>query len=137
MNQELLQPSLKPNVDYQTRSYNLTHYIVAAIFGGFLPAIVLGMKNANGLRIRPLWNYLLAGVGIVLFIVTAAWSYRHLLAVGIGAAYYFLMKKRYRHHMALQAKTRPILGEAILYIILGKVVEAFVLVKGVQLFYGN
>ncbi|GED71277.1 hypothetical protein BRE01_49790 [Brevibacillus reuszeri] len=73
-------------MDYRTQSYNLTHYLAAVILGGFLPAIVLGMKNVNGLRVRPLWNYLLGGFGIVLFIATATWGYRHLLAAGIGAA---------------------------------------------------
>ncbi|MGG4496073.1 hypothetical protein [Brevibacillus reuszeri] len=41
-------------MDYRTQSYNLTHYLAAAILGGFLPAIVLGMKNVNRLRVRPL-----------------------------------------------------------------------------------
>ncbi|MGF9820924.1 hypothetical protein [Brevibacillus agri] len=135
MNHELFQPTLKPNVDYETKSYNLTHYLLAVFLGGLLPAIVLGIKNAGWLRIKPLWSYVIAAAGVAVFFFAA--RYAHFFAIGTAIMYYFLMRGKYRIHMRLYAKTEPILPEAVLYALLGKAVEWFFAAKGVQLFHGN
>jgi len=137
VNQELFQPSLKADVDYVTKSYNLNHFLLVSLIGGFFPAILLGMKNARWLRVRPLWSYTVATVGGVLWFAVGYTGYGRFLAVFVGIAYYFLMREMYTYHLGLYGRKQPILLKAILYTIIGRVIEGYVLIKGVQFFYGN
>lgn len=135
MNPELFQPSLKPGVNYETKSYDLTYYCIASIIGGFLPAFVLGTKNACWLQVNPLWRNIVIAVSIGLFLFTPI-SMRSFLGIGVGVMFFFLMRARYKHHLAIHTTRKPILVEAIVFAVLSRALEYFYLTKGVPLLYG-
>ncbi|ATF15339.1 hypothetical protein HPY27_17600 [Brevibacillus sp. HB1.1] len=137
MNPELFQPSLKPGVNYETKSYNLTSYLYACMIGGFLPALVLGMQNAVWLRANPLLRSIILAVGIILYFVLPLGILRFFLGTWIGIAYYFLMERRYKVHKGIHATIQPMLQTAIGCSFVGRMLEVAYIVKGVPLLYGS
>lgn len=137
MNPELYQPSLKPGINYVTKSYQLNNYILACLIGGFLPALVLGMRNAVWLRGNPLWRTIILLVGVALYLLLPVGVLRFFLGTWIGLAYYFLLKRRYKVHEGVYATFQPLLPVALPCSFVGRILEAAYIVEGVPLIYGS
>jgi hypothetical protein len=143
---ELLQPSLEE--DYrETKTFDLNRLLWVAIIGGPIPLMVLGTKNAMWLNVRKLHINLLIILGIILEIGECAVIYlfangtlspedrsmRYLLklsSVLLFIAYRAILTKPFQQHMVTNGTITKIFKPAIIWILLGGVVELIVLAIG-------
>lgn len=147
-NEELFQPSL--NDEWQeTKSYDISKLFYVSFFGGIIPTIVLGTKNARWLNISKKYiNVLLFfGIGILLAKFVA---YSYLYAINLDqeysrelktiyklgsillfGAYYKILKTNYKRHIALFGTTKPILKDSLIWIGIAIVIEFILLIGGV------
>lgn len=147
MEQEIFQPSLQENVNYRTQSFDIGKIFYVAFFGGVIPTVVLGTKNAKWLGIDKKWIYLMIGLGAAILTVKAIvtgmivegyldFDRRMLRWIFKGASillylgYYGMMKQKFQQHTILGGTTKPILKEAVIWILIGIVIEIVVLTAG-------
>lgn len=138
--QDLLQPSLKTDQAYKTRSYELSNFFYVAFFGGIIPTILLGTQNAKWLRVNKTATLWLLAISLLIFLaslVVAALVQAHILQIPsntlrlgsrvanvlVGLGYYRLLRSNYKQHQMLHGKSEPILGKAILWTITGITIE--------------
>lgn len=124
----------------ETKSYNIYHFFFVAFFGGVIPMMVLGTKNANWLHIPKKYSYSIIVVGILL-LLSKYWAFslvfngtllikaqvvRYLYKF-VCLLYYYLylvmLTRPYKQHLSNQGELLPIIKPAIVWVIIGAVVE--------------
>ena len=147
MSEDLFQPSLKHGEYEETKSYNISRIFYIAFFGGVIPTVALGTKNAKWLKVdNKIIALMMALGGLILFskIIVAGlytakvlavsssvikWSYRGATLL-LYMGYYFLMRQKFQQHVVLGGKIEPILKDTVIWIIVAIAVEAVLLVLG-------
>lgn len=141
MNTEtLFQASLDKDKEIKMESYDLGKLFYVAFFGGLVPLIALGTKNAKWLGIdKKIINILIAVgslmllgkvivsgmvVGKVLVISsrTVRWGYR-IASVLLYIAYKTVMSKRYNIFLGFGEQTTPIFKDAVKWFFIGMLLE--------------
>lgn len=151
MSENIYQPSLKSEDYNETASYDIAKLFYVAFFGGVIPTVVLGTKNARGLKLDKIITGLMIGIGVVILaakIVLVSlmnvryfaadsryirWIYRG-VCVLLYLGYYWAMKQRFKQHLVTVGTTKPLLKDAIIWIIVGSVAEFILLIAGSMVF---
>jgi hypothetical protein len=146
MSQDLYRPSLNEENSKCTITYPIDNFFYVAFFGGVIPLVVLGTRNARWLKIDKWIQYVLIGLGIVILLSKIAivslvsqkvlviesryikYSYK-IASVLLYLLYYDVMKKKFRQHM-LFGDEEPLFIEALVWILVGAVVESILLMVG-------
>lgn len=155
MTEDIFQPSLSEGESYRTKSYNINRLFLVAFFGGIISTLVLGTRNMQWLKSdRKLMNVILA-LGIIALIAkmifygnmlnwqfsTASlaavglkrelrWIFR-VVSVGLYLIYYYAMKNRFQQHLVTGGVMEPLLKDAIVWILVGGIVESIIVLGGV------
>lgn len=137
---DLFKPTLTEDNTISMESYNIKSLFYVAFFGGVIPTIWLGTKNAKLLNIDKKKINLLIATGIIflsikmlviwmsfsgLLIVSRriiTWTYRGLTLI-LYLGYYLGMKKEYDQHVFFGGKIRSMGKEWILPFVVGIIVE--------------
>lgn len=147
---DLFQPSLQDGWS-QTKSYDINRFFLVAFFGGPLPMMVLGVRNAKWLNVpRGNMNWLIAASVLVL-LVQAVLFYMYaegvfaegnrtpryatqILAVLLFFFYKFVLNKPFQQHLLTNGELEPLLKPALLWMILGGIIQFAILVTFFTLF---
>lgn len=156
MDQNLLKPSLQTEWT-ETESYDIGSIWYAAFFGGIVSTIIIASRNAFWLRIRPAVVYTLIGVGVIIlfgqlaaivYLTNGNWNLTAILALrrtgnirlirrviplGMYLLYYLSMKKPFQLHLVTKGELKPLLKDAVRWIVIGGAVEAIILLGGAYL----
>lgn len=141
--QHLYQPSLKEGWK-ETKSYDINNFFLVAFFGGVIPLLVLGTKNATWLKVSKKVIYSLIALGILLLAMKFTFVYfvtngtiemdNRMIRYGykIGCVLLYLLyrkvlKQPFQQHMITVDQTLPILKPALLWIMVGIIVEIILL----------
>lgn len=139
----LYQPSLKEGWK-ETKSYEIKNLFFVAFFGGVIPLLILGSRNATWLKVSKKAIHSLIGVGIVLILMKFLFVYfstqgiiqldnqtiRYGYKIGCVLLYLLylkVMEKPFQQHMVTVEHKLPILKPAILWMIVGAMVELILL----------
>lgn len=124
----------------ETKTYNIYHFFFIAFFGGVIPMMVLGTKNAKWFNIPKKYSYSIILVGILL-LLSKYWAFSlvfsGVLLVKVQVVryaykfacllYYYLylvmLTKPYKNHLRNQGDLTPIIKPAIIWVMVGAVVE--------------
>ncbi len=134
------------------KSYNITYLVFVAMFGGFLPLMIMGGKNAFWLKVDRELIWILTAIGTVLLLSEYSsaiyiWSK---INAGVDATYYNEIKQyvrlgfivlsillyfgyrrvmidEFRQYSLMERIYSPLFLEAILWIVFTKVFELVVL----------
>lgn len=137
--ESLYQPSLQQGWT-ETKSYDISRLFLVAFFGGAVPLMIMGGLNAKWLNVPKKSTYPLIAIGILLiiakFVLFAGLEQGTLtfddsfLRYGykIGCVLLFLLyssllKKPFQQHMMTVGTTLPMLKPALLWMLLGVIVE--------------
>lgn len=140
MADELFQPSLISNEDMSLKTYDISKLFFVAFFGGLIPTVVLGTKNAKWLRLEKKYiSIMLAFGGVLLLtkVIATGMLVAHLIQVStrtlrlifrVGSilvflGYNYLMKNKVRQHQVLNGTFEPMLGEAVKWTVIGIIIE--------------
>lgn len=135
----LYEPSLESEYE-ETKSYDLNRFYLVAFFGGVIPVIVLSIRNAKWLHASKKLMYFIAGVGgailaakfIVAFLMAnglLAMEERELrLGYRVGSLLFVLlitqfMKKPFHQHMMTDGTLERLLKPAVIWSVVGGVIE--------------
>ena len=148
LEKELFQPSLKE--DWQTtESYDIRKLFYISFFGGVIPTLILGTRNAKWLKINSKIIYLLIFSGIIIYLgkilvlsyLTLTNLYddhgrltKTIYKVGsvlLYIGYYFAMKQKFNEHLFYNRNIKPILRVSLLLIFIGIIADIFFLTLGV------
>lgn len=144
MNEELLKPSLDENENNITQTYDISKLFYVAFLGGIIPTVILSSINMRGLNFKNKIITFLAAVGACLILLKAyitglfflgdisvsARDIRlisRIASVVLYCIYFFIMKNKYRQHIMLNGEVKPLLKDAIKYIIIGSVLELIII----------
>lgn len=149
MEENILEPSLDDAQWEQTRSYNISKLFYVAFFGGIIPTIITSAKNAKWLKVDKKIINTVIGLGIVLLLLKViaisamlngfliSMEYKRYLRWGsrLAAVLLYLlsfkvMKEKYRKHIILGGEDEPLLKDAIVYIVIGIIIEFVLLLLG-------
>lgn len=155
MNEEVFKSSLNSEDSYGTSSYDISKLFYVAFWGGIVSTIVLGTMNARWLRIdKKVINFLLAlgALALIAKIVVYGslmnwdvamdslrevggkrelrWGFKA-VSIGVFLIYYYAMKQKFQQHLVIEGEIKPLLKDAILWIILGGIIEAIFITGGV------
>lgn len=155
MNEEIFKPSLNSEDGFGTSSYDISKLFYVAFFGGIVPTMVLGTMNARWLRIdKRVINFLLAlgAAALIAKIIVYGnlmnwslakeslavaggnkgmrWGFRA-VSVSVFLIYYFSLKQKFQQHLVIEGEIKPLLTDAILWIILGGIIEIILIIGGV------
>jgi hypothetical protein len=143
---ELFAPSLGKGWR-ETRSYEVDRLFLVAFFGGTIPMMILGTRNAKWLNVsKRVINGLIAtgvlftilGFGLFYMAVEGEYSTEttqaikfaiRALAVVLFFLYRMVLKKPYQQHLVTNGELTPLLKPAILWIIAGALIQ-FVIFTG-------
>lgn len=146
-NQDLFKASLDENSKENLQSYDIKKFLYLALLGGVLPLIALGTKNAKSLKVDKKLTNLLLALGILVligrlmvafmfsteFIALDNRSIRSLYrmsAVILYLGYAYAMKRQYQIFLSYGGKTKPMLKDAIKWLILEGLLEGAALLPG-------
>lgn len=147
MSSELFQPSLKNQNFEDIETYDIHKLFYVAFFGGIIPTSVLCSKNAKGLKLnRKIISFmvvlsiliLLAKVIFVGLMTShyitvntrySRWIFR-VINVIFYLIYYRFMKPGFNMHIFDGGETKPLLKDAIKWILIGIVIEFVLLFTG-------
>jgi hypothetical protein len=124
----------------ETKTYNIYQFFFIAFFGGVIPLMVMGTKNANWFNIPKKYSYSLIGIGIFLLfskfwmfslvfqgtLLIKAQVVRYLYKFACLLYYYLylvVLTKPYKQHLSNNGDLIPIVKPAILWVVVGAVVE--------------
>ena len=141
---ELYQSSLDKGWQ-DTKSFDINKLLLVAFFGGIIPLIVLGWRNAKWLQISIKKLYPLIAIGIILlvgaFLLAQAAlegnvpfstrEVRYGYKIGIVLLYLYLksiLNKPFQQHMVINGETEPLLKTAIIWTLIGGIIETVLLV---------
>lgn len=139
----LYQHSLKEGWK-ETKSYEIKNLFLVAFFGGVIPLLILGTKNATWLKVSRKVIFSLIGLGILLISMKFMFIYfttqgisqidnstiRYGYKIGCVLLYLLylkVMKKPFQQHMVTVEHTLSILKPAIVWMIVGMIVELILL----------
>jgi len=155
MEESLLRPTLKQSNYEPTSSYNINNLFYVAFVGGFIPTTILFARNAKWLKVENKTIKLLMGIGIALLflqVVIGSATLSNILHLSssenlrylrwgfriLALLFYFIcfssMKDQYRRHIMLGGEHKPLLKDAILFIIIGYVLELLLMIIGKVVF---
>ncbi len=148
MNEELLQPSLSVDSHFETKSYNFDKLFYVAFFGGIVPLVALGVKNAKWLRVKKQMISIIIVVGVFLLLLKAVvtvlvmggsvagfnlkilrWGFRG-VALLFYLGYRFLLRRQYQQHLVTVGEFEPMLRDAMIWIAAAIVIEIVFLLLG-------
>jgi hypothetical protein len=144
---DLLKPSIEEDWS-ETKTYDINRLFLVAFFGGPIPLMILGTRNARWLNVRKMHINLLIILGVILEIGECAVLYlfangtlttedramRYLLKIAsiiLFLAYRAVLVKPFQQHLVTNGTIEKILKPAIIWILLGGVVEIIVFAIGV------
>ncbi|MUK89204.1 hypothetical protein GMD78_12560 [Ornithinibacillus sp. L9] len=146
--ESIYEKSVVPNT-MGTKSFNIDNLFLVAFFGGVIPMVVLGAKNAKWLNISKKLIYMLIIFGAALLVTKLVFvamitsgsldldnttlniSYR-VGSVLLFIAFKLVLNKAFHQHMVVCGKMEALLKPALIWIVVGIVVE-FVLVVAVSM----
>lgn len=143
-NSDLFQPSLQDGWR-ETKSYDINRFFLVAFFGGALPLLVLGVRNAKWLNVPKLKTNLLIAASAVVLLVQAVIFYLYandafaegnrmprysiqILSVVLFFLYKFVLDKPFQQHLLTNGEIEPILKPALLWMILGGVIQFAIII---------
>lgn len=141
---ELFQPSLKDGWS-KTKSFDINHFFLVAFFGGPIPMMVLGTRNAKWLHVPKLHIYLLITVSVLVQIFNLSMFYMYtndafaegnrmprysmqILSVLLFFLYKFMMNKPFQQHLLTDGEIQPLFKPAMLWILIGVVIKLAIIV---------
>lgn len=141
--QELYQSSLDKGWK-ETKSYDINKLFFVAFFGGVIPLIVLGMRNAKWLQVPVKHLYPILAVGVLLIVgkfllvlptVEGSLPFderglKYGYKIGCVLLFLFLkyiLNKPFQQHMFTEGGTEPLLKTAIIWTLIGAAIEFLVL----------
>ena len=140
---ELYQSSLDKGWQ-DSKSFDINKLFLVAFFGGIIPLIVLGRRNANWLHVPTKKLYPLIAISIVLVVskfllVHAALEgyvpfgireIRNGFKISLVLLFLYLkhiLSKPFQQHMVTNGETEPLLKTAIIWTLIGGVIETILL----------
>ncbi|MFZ5988579.1 MAG: hypothetical protein ACOYWZ_15840 [Bacillota bacterium] len=142
MNEELFQPSLSDGNDKETETYDIGKLFYVAFFGGIVPTVVLSSVCARGLKLKSTVINLMITAGVLVLIVNVfiaglfvagyitiektylRWIFR-IVTVLLYLGFYKIMSPKYKQHIVFGGETKPLLRDAIIWIIAGNIIQFF------------
>ncbi|WP_043931135.1 hypothetical protein [Bacillus sp. EB01] len=141
---ELFQPSLQDGWS-KTKSYDINHFFLVAFFGGPIPMMVLGSRNAKWLNVPKQHIYLLVAIGVVVQIFNLVMFYMYsndafaegnrmprlsmqILSILLFFLYKFVLNKPYQQHMRTDGEILPLFKPALLWILIGAGIQFAIMV---------
>lgn len=124
----------------ESKTYNIYQFFFIAFIGGVIPLMVMGTRNANWFNIPKKYSYSLIVIGIFL-LMSKFWMFslvfqgtllikaqvvRYLYKFACLLFYYLylvMLTKPYKEHLSNNGELTPIVKPAILWIVVGAVVE--------------
>lgn len=127
----------------ETKTYDINKFFLVAFFGGVIPMLVLGIRNAKWLRVSLKWIYPLIAFGIVLLLAKYllyvpsiegdAFIDNRMVRYGYKAGsiilfllFKLLLNKAFNQHLVTHGETEPLLKDAIIWIIIGGIIEVII-----------
>jgi hypothetical protein len=148
--EQLLQPTLSANSKMITKSYEISNLFYVAFFGGIIPLLVLGGRNARWLRVDEKMVKILVGIGIAILVskfllvfsiallgLEVKGSYKIISkasSVLLFFAFYHVMKAKFQQYQILVGETQPLLKDGIIWSAIGMLVEGGILLTGGMLY---
>lgn len=151
MSQELFQSTLREENEGKLKSYNLEKLYLVAFFGGLIPTVALSIKNALWLRIDRRWTIFMGGTGVIYLLskvyfvsyyVPAIIQQGHdsqtrmtkyifrAITLLISVLFIRIMNKQYRRQQMFGGEFQPILKDAIIWTLIGTIIEVIVILLG-------
>ena len=119
-----------------------------AFFGGIIPLVALGVKNAKWLRVKKQMISMIIVVGVFLLLLKAVvtalvmggsvvgfnlrflrWGFRG-VALLFYLGYRFLLRRQYHQHLVTVGEFEPMLRDAMIWIAAAIVIETVFLLLG-------
>jgi hypothetical protein len=140
MQEELYKPTLTTGNIHTTKSYSIEKLFYVSFIGGTIGLTGLAVINAKMLGLsRTIISLMCLAAALVLMGKMALYyaffhemielKKQYVRYIGRGmdivlfGAFYFAMRRKYKHHLMLHGETLPILRAAILWIVLSIVAE--------------
>ncbi|WP_053598227.1 hypothetical protein [Bacillus sp. FJAT-18017] len=135
LDNDLFQPSLKDGWS-KTKSYDINHFFLVAFFGGPIPMMVLGTRNAKWLNVPKLHRYFLVAVSFLVLIFNLVIFYMYsngafaednkmprlsmqILSILLFFLYKYVLNKPYQQHVRMDGEILPLFKPALLWIVIG------------------
>ncbi|NMC56615.1 MAG: hypothetical protein GYA50_05285 [Eubacteriaceae bacterium] len=156
MSEELFKPTLSE--ERATKTYDISKLYYVAFFGGVIPTVILGAKNARWLGIDKKKIILMIALGAIVLIsqiialkifiahpsdMDTRSNIKIISIIYQGASlllsyiYYNLMQKNFKMHIMTGGETEPMLKEAIIWTIISTVIVSLIFIYiGVFKSYG-
>lgn len=148
MSDNLYQASLTQEDYKEIKTYQISRLVYVAFFGGVVPTIVLGTKNAHWLRIdkKIIALMIILGAVILLFkpiflgLIAASyvgrnnlnmikWIYRGACML-LYLGYYYFLREKFNQHVVTGGEVRPLLKDAIIWSAVGIIIEVILMLAG-------
>lgn len=144
MENDLYRPTLNAQNTHHTESYDVGKLFLVAFFGGTIAISALSVINARWLKISQttVTLMIIAAVVVLGLKMGAYYGYMHeildwsrqsvrysgrALDLALFGGFYFTMNKAFRSHLVLNGETKPMLRDAIVWIIISVVIEYFMI----------
>lgn len=136
---DLFQPSLKDGWN-QTKSYDINRFFLVAFFGGPIPMMVLGTRNAKWLNVPKLHTYLLLATSVLVLLTDVVMFYMYangafaegsrvprfsmqILSILLFLLYKYVLNKPFQQHLLTNGEIEPLFKPALFWIILGGIIQ--------------
>lgn len=146
---DLFQPSLKDGWN-KTKSYDINRFFLVAFFGGPIPMMVLGTKNAKWLNVPKLQTNLLLATStlmllteVVIFYLYADGAFAEenripryamqFLSIILFLLYKYVLNKPFQQHLLLDGVIKPLFKPALIWIIIGRLIQFAIIVTAFTL----
>lgn len=152
-NYDLFQPSLKDGWN-ETKSYDINFFFLVAFFGGPIPMMVLGTRNAKWLNVPKLKTYLLLATSVLVLLTDVVIFYMYVdgafavgnrmprysmqfLSILLFLLYKYVLNKPFQQHLLTNGEIKPLFKPALLWIILGGIIQIAIFVMTFTLAGGS
>ncbi|CEG28730.1 hypothetical protein [Bacillus sp. B-jedd] len=136
---ELFQPSLRDGWS-KTKSYDINHFFLVSFFGGPIPLMVLGSRNAKWLKVPKQHINVLVAISVVVQIFNLVMFYLdnrdvlgegnrtpllsiQILSILLFSLYKFVLNKRFQQHRRTVGEIQGLFKPALLWIFIGAVIQ--------------
>jgi hypothetical protein len=127
----------------ETKTYDINKLFLVAFFGGVIPILALGIKNAKWLKVSLKWIYPLIAFGVILLLAkyllyvpsiegeafidnrTVRFGYKA-GSIILFLLFKLLLNKAFKQHLVTQGETEPLLKDAIVWIVMGGIIEVLI-----------
>lgn len=140
LNRELLQPSLANGEIRVTKSYDIDRFFYLGFFGGVLPVMILGTRNAIWLRCSKKMIAMLLGISLLLCglkLAYVAWTgadsvalLSRIMGVALAVVYRYAQRKRYKLHSVIIGEDQPVFWWGLLAVVAGIVFDSWLVTMG-------